>query len=195
MTLKDARKFLGCSRQTLHRYIASGRLPYKLEGKKKVFNKDDLLKIATDLATNKEKFRPDAVGKEPKPQETMMTKKEEIQHLMQVATPEDEEELLTQFGKDVMIEVSEYLSEKGLASSTNRLAIFRYALAVQTQMLYMKSALENHLPEFHNMANIYTKQIQHYEKELGLTPAAISKIKPMDAETKDIDPMEALLND
>ena len=195
MTLKDARKFLGCSRQTLHRYISTGRLPYKLEGKKKVFKKDDLLKIATDLAENKEKFRPDTVGKEPKPQETLMSRKEEIKHLMQTASPQKEDDLLNDFGKQVMMEVTEYLTNTNLLETTNKLTIFRYALACQIQATYIKTALENHLKEFHDLANIYTKQIQHYEKELGLTPAALAKIKPQEKEDKEIDPMEALLND
>lgn len=193
MTLKDARIFLDCSRQTLYRYIENGELPYKKQGKKKMFNKADLLKIASKLALNKDKHRPDTVGKEPKPKETLLSKKEEIVHLMQAAHTDDEE-LLNPFGKDIMIEVSEYLKETGLFTTANKLTIFRYAMACQVQAMYMKTAIETHIKDFHDLANIYTKQIQHYEKELGLTPASLAKIKPIGGEDDVVDPMEALLN-
>ena len=189
----EASTLIGCSRKTITRYVNKGTLKTKKVGKKLFVNKLDVMDIAKQVHLNRDIHRPDAKNRPKNVKESLLSKKDDLTQLMEAAHANDED-LLNSFGKDIMMEVTEYLEGTGLLTTANKLTIFRYAMACQVQAMYMKTAIETHLKDFHDLANIYTKQIQHYEKELGLTPAALAKIKPMEKEVDEVDPMEALLN-
>jgi len=190
MTIKEAMKFLDCGRKTLYRYMDSGELPYEKIGSKRRFNKNDLLKIASKIQENRDLKRPELSGLPPKPKETLLTKQEELKALIKSPS----EELLNDEGKSILMEATNFLKENNLLDATNKMTLMRYALACQIESIYLATALDNHLKEFHDLANIYSRKIQHYEKELGLTPAALIKMKGKMEEPIEIDPMEELLN-
>ena len=192
MTIKDAGAFLGCSARTVQRYLNSGKLPYKMKGRRKDIKKRDLFKIANELHDKKAKHRPDSSD-----QPRVEVKKIEVPNPAQIAKflEAPTQDLLNGNGKSVLKHTTQYVEGQGLADFTDPMTLMRYAFAVQMKEKYTEVALQGEEVKYWlDMAKMYQSEIQHYEKELGLTPASLGKIKLREKDEEVIDPMEALLS-
>ena len=192
---KQGADLIGTVSRTIRRYVEQKKLPFKLSGKTKMFKKTDLLKVASELQENKEKHRPDTESN-PKnldlPSIEIVTDKDLVIKAMK-ANPL--KMLLNDTGKSVLILTTKYLKKTGLLSSCSKDSIMRYAISVQMLEKYQITAEIVEAKYFHDLVKQYGADVKHYEKELGLTPASLSKIKPPEKEDKGtIDPMDALLN-
>jgi len=185
MNLNDATDFLGCSKRTVQRYIKSGKLPYKTKNGVIDVKKRDLAPLLLKLINNRDKHRPDASDSTPSMTKAQMIKK---------ATSSPSVSLLDNIGEKVLMETTKLIEENGLLLGIERTTVMRYALAVQLKDKYLNTFLESNESFYMNVVKQFQSEIQHYEKELGLTPASLAKIKPQEKEEKDVDPMELLLN-
>ena len=192
MTIDEAGALLGCSSRTVQRYLNSGKLPYKMKGRRKDIKKRDLFQIANDLHEKKAKHRPDTPHLKPdRVVKIEVPNPEEIAKFIKKPTAD----LLSPDGKSTLKHTAKYLEEKGLTEYTDPNVIMRYAFAVQMKAKYTEIAMQGEEVKYWlDMAKIFQAEIQHYEKELGLTPASLGKIKLREKEEEVIDPMEALLN-
>jgi len=186
LTIAEAMGFLDCSRRTLNRYMENRKLPFKKKGKSVKFHKTDLLKIATELIEKKGKHRPDTIKDEVIVADPKVVKK---------IIKQPSKDLLNNNGKQILMQVTQYLEEKSLLQHTTKEPILRYAIACQLHEKYQNLGAENDDKYFFDLAKHHADMIKHYEKELGLTPAALGRIKPKeDAQPIDIDPMEELMS-
>ena len=186
MTLQESIDFLGCSERTLHRYVRKGELPYTIKDKKKQYKKKDLFKIALKMQENKDKHRPDVH----EPKEKPLTKVQEMKKAIKAPT----ESLLNPVGKEILLDTTKLIRENNLIEGMDKSTVLRYAIAVQMKDHYVNLAHTNMEKYFFDIAKQFQAEIQHYERELGLTPAALRKLKPIQDEVIEVDPMEALLN-
>ena len=196
MKFKQVALLMGVSERTVQRKIVSGKLsPYnKKTGKDARYKRSDVIAIAGETIQNKEKHRPDTAneGSLILPPIEVVTDKDLVIKAMK-ANPL--KTLLNKTGKTILMDTTKYLKDTGLLNTTNKQTIMRYAIAVQMQEKYMITAEVSEAKYFHDLVKQYGADIKHYEKELGLTPAALAKIKPQEEEkVKEIDPMEALLS-
>ena len=170
MTIPQISALLGISQKTVRRAIKSGLLTHhRIHDRKKMFLKSDVLKAASQLTHRKEQFRPD-LANAPAEQN-----KQTVALLVQDAETIEKETLL-------------YLKQKGLLQYTTAAPVRRYAQACSNKDAALKS-------EQYDLAAVFQREIMHYEKELGLTPASLLKIKKQPEEVVDLDPMEGLLDD
>ena len=179
---KQGAEMIGTVSRTIRRYVEQGKLDFKLSGKTKMFRKKDLLKVASELQVNKEKHRPDTDSNPSNldlPTIEVVTDKDLVVKAMK-ANPL--KTLLNETGKTILMDTTKYLKDTGLLNTTNKQTIMRYAIAVQMQEKYMITAEVIEAKYFHDLVKQYGADIKHYEKELGLTPAALAKIKPQEEE-------------
>ncbi len=187
MLVDDAAAFLGCSKRTVQRYIENSKLPYTTRGTKKHVKKKDLFKIANELHGNTAKHRPD----KGEPKEKPLSKVKE----MRTAISSPSTPLLNAMGKKILLNTTKIIQDNNLLTGIDKSTILRYAIAVQMKDHYLSFFKEDGDPFYLNTAKVFQTEIQHYEKELGLTPAALRKLKPVTEEEEIIiDPMEELLN-
>ena len=192
MTIEDAGAFLGCSPRTVQRYLNSGKLPYKMKGRRKDIKKRDLFTIAAELHEKQSVHRPDASDRPP-----VEIKKIEVPNPAQITQflKKPTAEMLNKDGRDIMQHTAKYLEDKGLIDLADPNTIMRYAFASQMKLKYTELALLGEEVKYWlDIAKQFQAEIQHYEKELGLTPASLGKIKLPEKEETVIDPMEALLS-
>ena len=186
-TQQAAAEFLACSIRTLRRYD----LPTIKHGKNKMYAKADLLKIASKVQDKQEKHRPDPNNLDI-PRIEVVTSKDQVAKAIKADTTQD---LLNATGDMIMLRTTAYLKEKGLFETCSHDAIYGYSVACQMKEKYMIVADMMEEKMYHDLAKMYQTEIQYYQKELGLTPASLAKIKPQEKDDKvTIDPMEALLN-
>ncbi len=194
MDMDEAVIFLNCSLRSVQRYIKDGRLPYKLEDGKKTFKKRDLRSIKNKVVGNRVKHRPNLV--KPPADLEGATKRVEVKKIKAVIADKPTKALLNEIGKVVLLETTKLLKDNSLLDGIERSVILRYAIAVQMKEKFMSKAVHGFEDKFYfDIAKQFQQEIQHYEKELGLTPAALSKMKPKEDNNKEVDPMEDLLND
>jgi hypothetical protein len=185
MRKSDVKELLGCSNRTIERYVKSGKLTQMGKGKSVKFDKNEVLKIASKLLENKAKHRPDSV----KPDATIILP--DPRQARKLIADEPTEELLNSVGKEVILETTALLESNDLLEGVDRTTILRYALAVQLKDKYINAGALESDKYFFDIAKQFQAEIQHYEKELGLTPAALAKIKPREKESSsaEVDPM------
>ncbi len=187
MNIDEATTFLGCSKRTVQRYIRDETLPYKMKGKNKVFKKRDLAPILVKLIENRDKHRPDVGEPSGKVLET-----QKVKALIKQSPTKS---LLNEIGTVVLLDTTKLLKDNDLLEGIEKSTILRYAIAVQMKDNFMSKAVNGYEDKFYfDIAKQFQQEIQHYEKELGLTPASLSKMKPREVADNEVDPMEALLN-
>jgi len=192
MTMDEAVDFLGCSKRTLYRYVKDGRLSYTEKNGGKWFKRKDLAPILTNIIDNKEKHRPDTSDEPSKSKKKeLIADTDLLQRILKATKPKP---ILNGTGKEVLMATTKYLKDIGFIDNTTKEPILRYSIAVQMKEVYLELATEFQVKFYFDLVKQFQSEIQHYEKELGLTPAALAKIKPMEKEDVDVDPMEALLN-
>ena len=176
--------------RTIDRYIKKGRIQTSKIHKKEVVLRLDIMDIAKTLTQNKEKHRPDSIqpGTKANLSDTKIVKK----IIQNPSKP-----LLNDVGAKVFAETKDYLEFQNILNLTTQKTVLRYAIASQMKDHYLTLAHETQDKLFFDIARQFQSEIQHYEKELGLTPAALVKIKGKmeDSEEVEVDPMEALIND
>jgi len=179
MKFKQVALLMGVSERTVQRKIVSGKLsPYnKKTGKDARYKRSDVIAIAGETIQNKEKHRPDTAneGSLILPPIEVVTDKDLVIKAMK-ANPL--KMLLNDTGKSVLILTTKYLKKTGLLSSCSKDSIMRYAISVQMLEKYQITAEIIEAKYFHDLVKQYGADVKHYEKELGLTPASLSKIKP-----------------
>ena len=187
MTAMEAAEFLDTTKQTIHRYARTGKLPYESKKGVRHFKKRDLLRIAEDLHRQIEKHRPDS-----SPQEKPLTQRQVVKKVIKSPT----KSLLNEDGIETYKETIKHLTDNDLLRLSTEKVVLRYALASQLKDTYLGEAKESGEKIYFDLAAQFQREIQHYEKELGLTPASLVKIKPPKEEKIiDVDPMEELLSD
>jgi hypothetical protein len=185
VNIKQVVATLDCSKRTVTRYVSNGKLKKVGKGKNARYDKDDVMELYKEVKFNKAKHRPDSL------QPTVnLTKTKEIRKVISKPT----KSLLNDHGKTVLLETTKLIADNGLLEGVEKSTILRYSLAVQLKDQYMNTFMQDSDQFFLQCAKQFQSEIQHYEKELGLTPAALAKIKPMEKEDNDVDPMENLLN-
>jgi hypothetical protein len=171
------------------RYVKSGKLRKHGKGKKATYVKDDVMSIYKEVKAKRELHRPDA--SEPK---VNLTETQKIKKLISAPV----KTLLNDHGKEVLLGTTALIKSNGFLDGIEKSTVLRYAIAVQMKEQYMNSFINgDHAgdPFYLNCAKVFQSEIQHYEKELGLTPAALAKIKPKEKEDETyVDPMDALLD-
>ena len=188
MNMTEAVQFLGCSKRTVQRYIEKGKIPFTEKNGERKFRRKDLAPILLKLIESREKHRPD-IGENP----VNLTDLKKIKRV--ISKPS--KPLLNDFGTQVLMETTKVIESNNLLKGIEKSTILRYALAVQMKDQYLNSFINGDSagdPFYINTAKVFQSEIQHYEKELGLTPASLSRIKPHVEEDNDKDDMEDLLN-
>ena len=187
MTTVEAADFLDTTARTINRYATSGKLPYTQKKKKRDFKKRDLIRIAEELHGKIEKHRPDATSNEPPLTDYKLVRK---------AIATQTKSLLNDDGLILYKETVKHLKDHDLLKHSTEKVVRRYALASQMKDQYLALAEETQEKYHFDLSAQFQREIQHYEKELGLTPAALLKMLPQKEEKPiDVDPMEELLND
>jgi excisionase family DNA binding protein len=181
LSTSEACNHLGCSDKTLRRYVKKGAIKKYGSHKQVYFNEHDVKKLYEQVHKNKAKHRPDSLEPTVK-----LTKTQEIHKAISKPT----KALLNDHGTTVLLETTKLIEENGLLRGVERSTILRYSLAVQLKDQYMNTFMQDSDQFFLQCAKQFQSEIQHYEKELGLTPAALAKIKPMEKEEIDQESME-----
>ena len=192
---KQAAEFIGCAERTIRRYAKEGKLPFKLKGKTKMYSKKDLLKVASQLQVNKEKHRPDC---NPNPHNLDIPRIEVVTSKGQVTKAikaDASKQLLNATGDMIMLRTTAYLKEKGLFETCSHDAIYGYSVACQMKEKYMIVADMMEEKLYHDLAKMYQAEIQYFQKELGLTPASLAKIKPQEEKKVIENPFKAMMKD
>lgn len=171
MTTAAAAKFLDTTPRTIQRYAKSGKLTYTIVGTQKSFHKKDLLKIGVIIhGSNKGR----SITPAPR------------------ASPQFS---LNSTGEATLLNATKVLSSNNLLIGIDLGTVLRYATAVQMKEKFLAEAEASDEPKYSlDIVKQFQIEIQHYEKELGLTPASLRKIKPDQEEEIVIDPMEDILN-
>ena len=186
MTADEAADFLDTTKQTIHRYAAKGKLPFKTKNGKRDFKKRDLIRIAEDLHGRIEKHRPDATS-----DKTLLTDHQ----LVTRAIAKPTKTLLNEEGVEIYEATVKQLKDYDLLKYSTEKTVLRYAVASQLKDKYLALGVDTMEKYFFDLASQFQREIQHYEKELGLTPASLIKLLPKQEEKPiDVDPMEALLD-
>lgn len=192
----DAAKYMDCSLRTLERMVTKGELtPIRSDGKV-FFSKKELKSLVGKVAERQDKYIPkSSPAKEP---EKPVSPRELIFEL-----EEKPDDLLNEIGQGEVMRVTKMLKEADLLDSTDPMLIMKYALCQQMYFKYMSAsdqrgdlalvAETNQISPFFKMMESYQRQVQFYEKELGLTTAARLKMKPPGTK-EPTDEMEDLLN-
>lgn len=192
----EAAKFVGCSTKTLDRMVLKGELnPVKKDGKV-FFPKKQLKLIMAKVMERQEKHVP-KLAQEQEPEEPI-SPRELIFHM-----EEKPEDLLNEIGRGEVLRVTKMLRSAGLLDSTDQMIIMKYALCQQMYFKYLAASdsKENLLlvavgdkpPAFFKMMESYQRQVQFYEKELGLTTASRLKMRTPEPDEEE-DEMEKILN-
>lgn len=192
----EAATYMECSVRTLERMVTKGELtPIKSEGKV-FFSKKELKSLVGKVAERQDKYIPKSSPiKEP---EKTIPPRELIFHM-----EEKPEDLLNEIGKGEVLRVTKMLRSSGLLEVTDQMMIMKYALCQQMYFKYLAAsdsredialvAISDKPSAFFKMMEAYQRQVQFYEKELGLTTASRLKMRSPEPE-KELDEMEQLLN-
>ena len=198
MTVNHIVELTGVSARTIRRKIKNKELsPYnKQTGKKARYRRDDVLRVVAQTIANKEKFRPDCKTTPPNielPTIEVVTTKEQVDKAIKADT---ERFLLNATGDFMLKSAKVYLEEKGLLDSCSDDALYGYAMAWQMREKYLIVADMMEEKMWHDLVKQYGADIKHYEKELGLTPASLAKIKPQEKDDKVIEnPFKAMMKE
>jgi len=196
MNIDQVVELTGISARTVRRKVKSGELSSynNKTGKKALYRKEDIMRIAAQTINNKEKFRPDHEANPNNldiPRIKVVTTKEEVDRAIK---DDPNQDLLNDTGTSVLNATTKYLEGKGLLDTCSPDAIYGYAIACQMKEKYLIVADMIEEKWAHDLAKMYQAEIQYFQKELGLTPASLAKIKPQEEKPKAfIDPMEDLI--
>ena len=183
----EAAKYMDCSIRTLERMAKNGDITQVKKGNKVYFNKKELKLVMTDLAKRQVKHRPnDFISTETTPPPDRPGKPVETRDLI-FEMGDKPEELLNEIGKGELLRVTKLLEAADLLEVTDPMLIMKYALCQQMFFKYMSvSDSEEELKvvslgtttsPYFKMMESYQRQVQFYEKELGLTTASRLKMK------------------
>lgn len=185
---EEALEYLGCSYRTLNRMIEKKKLTPTGKGKKQLFSPVQLKQVVGDLLQRQSKHRPAEHPPEPQFSEPTIQQAKKI-----LAKPA--KTVLNDFGTDILMETTAILEDYGFLNDTTKAPVLRYAVACQMKEYYLALAHEHDDKDYFSYVKQFQAEIQHYEKELGLTVAAKLKIKPPKVEEKEEDPFEMVMND
>ena len=183
MTMKNALSHIGCSRQTMTKWIKMGKLtPTKDNLGHLVFDVREIRKMAGQYDDNMDMRKIKGLHAAPLPKQVSTYLKEK-----------QDEDILNHFGKQELMRITEQLNDLGFLPLADKGVILRYSIAIQMQNRYLHEMKEDEgNPIYIKMYEMFTKQVTGYEKSLGLTPESASKLNPPAPKVED--EMEGFLN-
>lgn len=213
MTVKQVMGYIGCSRKTVMKYKSEGKLSATKDDRGHlVFNEREVRKIVSEYDDNVDKNGITRHDKKniPVPPPLNPPVKDVVTYLDENM---DDPAMLNNYGKQVLMSATTRLKDMNIYELADAGVIHRYAIAIQMQNKYlndltdfdrlederMRVAFEQNIgytPRSNmtiiKLYDMFSKQVQNYEKSLGLTPESMSKLNPP-AKTVE-DEMEGFLN-
>lgn len=186
ITTKQASELIGCSLRTVQRYVTKG----DLEGKR--IRGIDMI-LQSDAVSRAQIYKENLRQQKAEP-----TKKKSPEIVTLPAKRQINNLSLDANGEALLQETISVLESNNLLKMVPKSVVANY---VRHRMLLDKHIKETadafddpFLLKLHtDIASKLQKTVQHYETQLGLTPAALMKIKPPEEEIS-VDPLEELLN-